>query len=207
MKIDRISIFEQIQMSAQKHLSDVDDSHVELFAIDVKNIVEIAFEQFVISQEKCYIEDPLLAIKDTSQLLKFSDVKTGYRRQMQDWVDEHPIEAKRDDVDINSLPMDIPFTERESIRRSMTTFGLGSIAVVGLKFLTGNCWLYLGEIAVLALSHQQYKKGVEVDKIKLAELMEANRLHVENVIKKGLNNWLNEAEKYNKEVLETFIHQ
>lgn len=207
MKIDRTAIFEKIKASAQKHLSDIDESRVELFAIDVKNTVEIAFEKFVISQEQCYMEDPLLAIKDTNQLLRFSDVKNGYRRLMQDWVDEHPIEAKRNDVDINSLPMDIPFTERESIRRSMTTFGLGSVAVVGLRFLTGTCWLYLGEIAVLALSHQQYRKGMEVDKVRLAELKEANRLHIENVIKQGLNNWLDEAEKYNKEVLDSFIHQ
>lgn len=48
---------------------------------------------------------------------------------------------------------------------------------------------------------------MEVDKVRLAELKEANRLHIENVIKQGLNNWLDEAEKYNKEVLDSFIHQ
>ena len=127
---------------------------------------------------------------------------------MQDWVNEHPIEVKKQEISIDDLPAEIPFMERESLKRSMSTLGIGTMVVVGLKFLTGTNWLYLGELAILALSAQQYKVGAEADekqmKLNMAKWIEAKKKSIINLVIRDLDRWLDEAEQENLRVMKSF---
>jgi len=140
--------------------------------------------------------------------LQFTDVQDGYRRQMQNWVENHPIEVNKQTISIDDLPEDIPLLERESFKRSMSALGIGTVVVVGLRFLTGTKWIYLGELAVMALSRQQYQVGKEIDVNRQKQMQkdwfDAKKRGVINQIKQELDVWLDAAEEENNRVLKTF---
>ena len=207
-RIDRVSLKERVRELSKQYLREINDTYITLFANEAKKIVDNTFDDFVIAQETEYTSDSVHAITDKKALLEFTDAQNGYRRQMQDWVNEHPIEVKKQEISIDDLPTDIPFMERESLKRSMSTLGIGTMAVVGLKFLTGTNWLYLGELAILALSAQQYKVGVVADekqlKLNRKKWAEVKTNNIIDLVIRDLDQWLDEAEQGNLRVIKSF---
>lgn len=207
-RIDRVSLKERVIELSNQFLREINNTYITLFANEAKKIVDNTFDDFVIAQEAKYTSETVHAITDKKALLEFTDAQNGYRRQMQDWVNEHPIEVKKQEISIDDLPAEIPFMERESLKRSMSTLGIGTMVVVGLKFLTGTNWLYLGELAILALSAQQYKVGAEADekqmKLNMAKWIEAKKKSIINLVIRDLDRWLDEAEQENLRVMKSF---
>lgn len=207
-RIDRVPLKERVIELSNQFLREINNTYITLFANEAKKIVDNTFDDFVIAQEAKYTSETVHAITDKKALLEFTDAQNGYRRQMQDWVNEHPIEVKKQEISIDDLPAEIPFMERESLKRSMSTLGIGTMVVVGLKFLTGTNWLYLGELAILALSAQQYKVGAEADekqmKLNMAKWIEAKKKSIINLVIRDLDRWLDEAEQENLRVMKSF---
>lgn len=207
-RIDRVSLKERVIELSNQFLREINNTYITLFANEAKKIVDNTFDDFVIAQEAKYTSETVHAITDKKALLEFTDAQNGYRRQMQDWVNEHPIEVKKQEISIDDLPAEIPFMERESLKRSMSTLGIGTMVVVGLKFLTGTNWLYLGELAILALSAQQYKVGAEADekqmKLNMAKWIKAKKKSIINLVIRDLDRWLDEAEQENLRVMKSF---
>ena len=207
-RIDRVSLKERVRELSKQYLREINDTYITLFANEAKKIVDNTFDDFVIAQETEYTSDSVHAITDKTVLLEFTDAQNGYRRRMQDWVNEHPIEVKKQEISIDDLPTDIPFMERESLKRSMSTLGIGTMAVVGLKLLTETNWLYLGELAILALSAQQYKVGVVADekqlKLDREKWAEVKTNNIIDLVIRDLDQWLDEAEQENLRVIKSF---
>lgn len=207
-KIDRVALKERVHKLSDQYLREINDTCITLFANEAKKIVDNAFDDFVIAQENEYTCDSVHAITDKKTLLEFTDAQNGYRRQMQDWVNEHPIEVKKQEISIDDLPIGIPLMERESLKRSMSTLGIGTVAVVGLKFLADTNWAYLGELAILALSAQQYKVGAEADekqiKLNREKWIKVKKNSIINLVVRDLDQWLDEAEHENHRVIKSF---
>ena len=69
-------------------------------------------------------------------------------------------------------------------------------------------WLYLGELAILALSAQQYKVGVVADekqlKLNREKWAEVKTNSIINLVIRDLDQWLDEAEQENLRVIKSF---
>jgi len=207
-KIDRTDIYDKLNKLSDSYLTDISEANISLFANESKKMLDNVFDDFIAAQEQLYTGDSISAISDKKAKLQFTDVQDGYRRQMQNWVENHPIEVNKQTISIDDLPEDIPLLERESFKRSMSALGIGTVVVVGLRFLTGTKWIYLGELAVMALSRQQYQVGKEIDVNRQKQMQkdwfDAKKRGVINQIKQELDVWLDAAEEENNRVLKTF---
>lgn len=205
---DRMSLSVQLEQLAETHLATVNVDTIAIFAKEAKRLVDNAFDNFIIEQENIFTGDGLRAIKDKTMLLAFTDMQNGYRSQMQDWVEKHPVELKQNSYSINDLTQRLPLSEREAIRRSASVLGIGSLAVLGLRFITGTSWTYLAELAVLALAGVAYSKGNDIDTKRLLQKhkvrLKATRINVVNSINSDLGQWLDLAEAENQRILQTF---
>jgi hypothetical protein len=203
--MNRVAIYEQLQKLSKQYLSDIDETSIALFVSEAKKVVDRSFDNYVLSQEEFYTKDPVRSIKDKANLLAFTDIRSGYRRQMQDWVEANPIEVKTLKISLDDMPAGISVKDREALRRSLSTFGVGTILVVGLKMLTGMNWLYWAELAVLGLASQQYKVGRDADTQRMQEIRKEHLVRkIAHCIRHDLDGWLDKAEQENKKVLESF---
>lgn len=199
------NIYDRFEKLAEQYLCEVDEANVTLFVNEAKRAVDEAFDDFVTMQEQTKIAE--LGGKREA-LLAFTDIQTGYRSLMQKWQECNPIEVQKETMNVEQLPESIPFNEREAIKRSVASLGLGSIAVLGLRFLTGSSWLYLGELAVLGLSGQQYIAGQKEDGKMLAKKREMAKKKIKiglmTAIKNDLEAWLQCAIAESERILQTF---
>ena len=208
--INRVLVHDKLHELSKQYLTEIDEANITLFANKAKQLVDNTFDEFIISQEQMYLEDSFHAIKDKTILLAFTDVQTGYRRQMQNWIESHPVEVKKQTISIDNLPTSLPLKDRESLKRSMSTLGVGTIGVVCLKFLTGISWSWIGlvELAVMALSVQQYRVGKRMDDRRYEQFqkdwIESEKINIVNRIDMELGKWLDAAEHENTRILKTF---
>lgn len=208
--INRVLVHDKLHELSKQYLIEIGEANIALFANKAKTLVDNTFDDFIISQEQMYLGDSYRAIKDRTILLAFTDVQTGYRRQMQNWIESNPVEVKKQTISINNLPTGLPLKDRESLKRSMSTLGVGTIGVVCLKFLTGISWSWIGlvELAVMALSVQQYNVGKRMDDKRYEqfqkEWIESEKINIVNRIDMKLGKWLDAAEQENTRILKTF---
>ena len=207
-KINRIAVYDQMQDLSEKYLTNFQETYINIFANEVKRIADNALDDFIHMQEDLYTADTLRGIKDKTALLAFTDIKTGYRRQMQEWVKNNPIEVEKQTVSIDDMPNNIPFLKQEAFKRSMTTFGIGTLVVVGLRFVTGTKWVWLGELATIAASSKAYVSGKKIDDSKQKQIQEQwNKSRRQSIIggfKQNLDVWFDSAEKENNRILKSF---
>ena len=91
----------------------------------------------------------------------------------------------------------------------MTTLGIGTLVVVGLRFVTGTNWIWLAELAAFAASGKAYVSGKEIDDRKRKQSQEkwirSRKQSVIGSIKHELDSWFDnkkyESESKVKEVL------
>lgn len=208
--INRVLVHDKLHELSKQYLIEIGEANIALFANKAKTLVDNTFDDFIISQEQMYLGESYRAIKDRTILLAFTDVQTGYRRQMQNWIESNPVEVKKQTISINKLPTGLPLKDRESLKRSMSTLGVGTIGVVCLKFLTGISWSWIGlvELAVMALSVQQYNVGKRMDDKRYEqfqkEWIESEKINIVNRIDMELGKWLDAAEQENTRILKTF---
>ena len=208
--INRVLIHDKLHELSRLYLTEIDEANIILFANKAKEMVDNTFDDFIISQEQMYLGDSYHAIKDRAILLAFTDVQTGYRGQMQNWIEKNPIEVKEQIISINRLPTDLPIKEREALKRSMSALGIGTIGVVCLRFLTGVSWSWISliELAVMALSAQQYRIGKNIDDRRYEQFqktwIEREKINIVNRIDMELGKWLDAAERENTRILKTF---
>lgn len=205
---DRVDLNDKLEGLADKYLTQLSDESISIFVREAKRIVDNAFDDFIIKQEDIYTNDSIRGIQDKQQLLAFSDIQKGYRSQMQDWIEKNPIEVKAEKIAIDDLVERIPLRERESFKRSASVLGIGSIVVLGLRIITSSTWIYLAELAVLALASGAYAKGKAADDKKLSQLrhqrMKQIKTNVIENIRQELNQWIDLAESEHKRILKTF---
>ena len=207
-KINRIAVYDKLQDLSEKYLTGLQEAYINMFANEAKRIADNALDDFIHVQEKIYTSDSLRGIKDSAKLLAFTDAQTGYRRQMQEWVRSNPIEVTKQTVSIDNMPKDIPLIEQEAFKRSMTTLGIGTLVVVGLRFVTGTNWIWLAELAAFAASGKAYVSGKDIDDRKRKQLQEkwirSRKQSVIGSIKHDLDSWFDSAEKENSCILKSF---
>lgn len=207
-KIDREKVFNELQDLAEKYLTRFQEAYINMFANEAKRIADNALDDFIFSQEEFYTSDTVRRIKDDALLLDFTDVQTGYRRQMQKWIQSNPIEVEIQTISMDDIPNDIPFMEREAIKRTMATFGIGTLVVSGLRFITGTNWIWLAELVTLVASGKSYLSGKELDDQKRKQMQEtwfeSDKLRIIGDIRHNLELWFDSAEKENARILRTF---
>ena len=207
-KIDRIAVYDKLQDLSEMYLTGIQEAYINMFANEAKRIADNTLDDFIHVQEQVYTSDSLRGIKDNTTLLAFTDVQTGYRRQMQNWVKNNPIEVTKQTVSIDNMPEDIPLVERDAFRRSMSTLGIGTLVVVGLRIITGTNWIWLVELAIFAASRKAYVSGKAVDEKKRKQLQEkwlkSRQQSVIGSIKHDLDSWFDSAEKENIRILKSF---
>lgn len=207
-KINRAAVYDKLQDLAEKYLTGFQEAYLNMFVSEAKRLADNALDDFIHAQEMVYTSDPLCGIKDRAKLLAFTDAQAGYRRQMQEWIKDNPIEVAKQTVSSDDLPEDIPLGEREAFKHSMSTFGLGTLAVAGLRIATGLKWIWIAEIGTFAASSKAYKSGKEVDDRKRKQFQEtwvkSERQNVIASIKHDLNSWFDSAEKESNRILISF---
>lgn len=207
-KINRIAVYDKLQNLSEKYLTGLQEAYLNIFANEAKRIADNTLDDFIHVQENIYTSDILRGIKDNARLLAFTDVQTGYRRQMQKWVKSNPIEVTKQTISIDNMPGNIPLVNQEAFKRSMTTLGIGTLGVVGLRFVTGTKWTWLAELAAFAASGKAYVSGKEIDDRKRKQLQEkwvrSRKLSIISSIKHDLDSWFDLAEKENRRILKSF---
>lgn len=207
-KINRILVFDKLQNLSEQYLTELQEAYIAMFAEEAKHLADITLDDFIHLQEQIYTSDSLRGIQDEEMLLAFTDLQTGYRRQMQNWVKKNPIEVKKQTISIDDLPEDIPMVERESFKRSMSTLGIGTLVVVGLRIMTGTKWIWLAELATIAASGKAYASGKVVDderkKQQRENWVQSGKRSVVGSIKHDLDLWFDAAEKESVRILLSF---
>lgn len=206
--VNRVAIYDRLQELANDYLKELDESNILLFANQAKAMLDDEFDEFVIAQERIYTEDPIRAIKDKTAMLDFTDIQSGYRRQMQTWVNNHPVVVNSQRISVDDLPNFLPFQKRKAFRRSVSTLGIGTLLVVGLRALTHTDWIYLGELLVLALTGQQYMEGRKADDKTIRELQkkwyDSYKNRIVESIRRDLDGWLERAEQESARILKLY---
>ena len=207
-KINRVAVFDELQNLSEQYLTEVHEEYIDMFVNEAKRIADNALDDFIFSQEEVYTADSLRRIKDQTVLMAFTDVQTGYRSQMRRWVESNPIEVKKQTISMDYMPEDIPMPEREAFKRAMIAFGIGTLVVIGLRIIIGSKWIWLAELATLAVSGTMYfsGKGKDDPNCKSAQevWMKSQKLRIISNIKQDLDAWFDVAEQENDRILKTF---
>lgn len=206
--IERTQVYSQLQELSNSYLTELGEVYLELFVRKAKDVADEVVDDFVSQVVKKYTNESLSSIRDTDMLLAFTDLQSGFRAQMQSWLSENPVEVTYQKVSVDDALLQIPPMERESIRRSLSTLGVGTLGVVGLRFATGSNWLWLLELAVLAATKKSYEKGKNRDEIKLqqrkSEWLECEKSNIVSSVYQNLCNWFDNVEKKCEEIIGTY---
>lgn len=206
--IDRVRIFDELANLEKQYLTELREANIKLFASEAKKLVDNSFDDFILAQEQTYTKDSLKGITDKKVLLAFTDIKTGYRRRMRDWVEAHPVDVTETKIPVEELEKKIPLHERAAFRHSVAALGIGTVSVVGMRILTGTSWVYLAELIVLAAAGHLYQRGKKIDD-RRTEVMRRQqeiilRKKVTKAIREDLVRWIDTAEEENRNVLNSF---
>jgi hypothetical protein len=207
-RINRVRIFDELANLEKQYLTELREANIKLFASEAKKLVDNSFDDFILAQEQTYTKDSLKGITDKNVLLAFTDIKTGYRRRMRDWVEAHPVETAETEVSVEELEEKLPLHERAAFRHSVAALGIGTVSVVGLRILTGSSWVYLAELGVLAAAGHLYQRGKKIDEQRTEVMRHQQevilRKKVAKAIREDLVRWIDTAEEENRNVLKSF---
>lgn len=206
--IDRVALQDKINGIAKQYLGGaLKEEDVALFVNEAKRVVDMVFDDYIIDVTAIYDGDGPMAIKDFDKRLAFTDISAGYRHSMRQWVENHPIKVEKRTISVDELPS-TPLLQRKSVRDGLLSLGIGSIAVVGLRVITGSAWAWLAEMVVFAITAKAYNDGrIKESKERLEKmrvLFNASRNALVGAIMQDINSWLDSAEAYSDELLRKF---
>ena len=199
-RIDRANLFAQVRQAADNTLGSFRDDAVKKFAVESKNLLESAFEEFILENDRYYSSDARGAIKDKRVLLAFTDAADGYLHQMMLWMQDNPITLASEVVSSASLSS-LGILERHSVRNSVMALLGGNILIVGLRLLTGAGWVWWLELVVLYATYKIGMKGHQED------LLWEHKVRKDALVREiisDMSGWLDAAENKHLEVLKSF---
>ncbi len=218
-ELDYNSISENISQKCNQLLINVDVNTVSDALDAVREIVEIAIEQYSFSVSGYWKQENANA--DIERKIKFTDVDDGYEILLKKWVKKNPFKAE-----LPNLPKDMSESYEEyvaKLRKNALTIGAAGTLAVGTAYAVSSSqakgWLIFGnpivaiaaELVGIALIYTtvQHKKNVKRQEIEkqLCELEKTQKeykIHLVETLTISATLWLQKAESYSSEIIEKF---
>ena len=155
------AIKEQIQVIAKKHLMGVGAEQVTTKQIN-------RFAEQVFSFVKTELDDYLISVsQDTRSRLTeekynaFIDHSMGYRKQMEQWIDAHPLEVRKypiRDEEVRTV------WAQQRVQRPAKVLAVGAGSIFILRIFSAPVWLSLAvALATIGIGIKAYQDGAKED--------------------------------------------
>lgn len=201
--IDRVALDRRIREKAQLILNELTADNLNYFPLQAKEIAEAALENYTIEVYNHFTEG-VGKIADDKVLSQFDDYLTGYRHQMEDWIEEHPIKIER--------VLEIPEKPVEPTRpmSAWVPVAVGGAVVVGLLIFAPVWAAFVAAVATALVALRQQNKLRQHDadfKIKLAMYEKDVAARKEALVSgliADLNKWLDQGVEASNAILNKF---
>lgn len=195
--MDKTAFKAEVRRIGQEYFTPsnaIDQDTVSRFVERMFNLAKNHFDEYVISRGK-----EVRSSLSEEQYAAFIDFTTGYRAQMDKWIDAHPLQTHFhlvSEQEVQSL------WDQQRIRKPLKVgaIGLGSILVLSLFTPT---WLLcaLG-VVTLGLAVKAYQEGAEEDRRFALRQQESQCDRLITQTQLDLEQWLSSAELASEEIIE-----
>lgn len=194
-KINREELSRRIDITADRLLETISCNTVKMFVDASEVLIENAFDGFVL-----FIDESISRKGTDSNLdimLKFSDIRTGYRQQMRDWAKHYPISIDISEGSVEKA-VSLPLFERKSFQWPVLIVVSYFVLIMVLFFLTGLKWPWWLAIVVLSFTVVAGLIGNRIDKNRESKM---KRQSIVNSTIIQMNSWLDAAENHHGKIL------
>lgn len=197
------AIKEQIQVIAKKYLvgaNQVTTEQINRFVEQVFSFVKTEFDDYLISVSQ-----------DTrSRLIEekydaFIDHSTGYRKQMEQWIDAHPLEMRKypiRDKEVHTV------WAQQRVRRPAKVLAVGAGSIFILSIFSAPVWLSSAvALATIGLGIKAYQDGAKED---IDFLVRRQQNMIDRLVTQTQNDvleWLMKAKEASKSIVASIVSE
>lgn len=197
--IDRINIRNGIDKIADQIFitEDISKDDINIFMNEVIKFVTNEFDAYV--REK---EQNLIFLSEKKREA-FNDFTYGYVRNMQEWMEENPVEISSIEVPLEQVVDSMP--NRDAVKKALTIAGVGTIITIGISFFTPALVAIIAEFVALCIAYKVYKKNNnyrEANNIR-GSIDETKEKIIDYVIY-DINAWLDKADSWSDQLIESY---
>lgn len=197
--IDRINIRNGIDKIADQIFitEDISKDDINIFMNEVIKFVTNEFDAYV--REK---EQDLIFLSEKKREA-FNDFTYGYVRNMQEWMEENPVEISSIEVPLEQVVDSMP--NRDAVKKALTIAGVGTIITIGISFFTPALVAIIAEFVALCIAYKVYKKNNnyrEANNIR-GSIDETKEKIIDYVIY-DINAWLDKADSWSDLLIESY---
>ena len=153
------AIKEQIQVIAKKYLvgaSQVTTEQINRFVEQVFSFVKTELDDYLIS-----VSQNTRSRLTEEKYNAFIDHSTGYRKQMEQWIDAHPLEVRKypiRDEEVRTI------WAQQRVQRPAKVLAVGAGSIFILSIFSAPVWLSLAvALATIGLGIKAYQDGAKED--------------------------------------------
>lgn len=197
--IDRINIRNGIGKIADQIFitEDISKDDINIFMNEVIKFVTNEFDAYVREKEQDLI------FSSEKKREAFNDFTDGYVRNMQEWMEENPVEISSIEVPLEQVVDSMP--NRDAVKKALTIAGVGTIITIGISFFTPALVAIIAEFVALCIAYKVYKKNNnyrEANNIR-GSIDETKEKIIEYVIY-DINAWLDKADSWSDQLIESY---
>ena len=189
------SIKEQIQVIAKKHLMGAEQ-------VTTKQINR--FVDQVFSFVKTELDDYLISVSQEKHNA-FIDHSTGYRKQMEQWIDAHPLEMKK--YPIRDEEVRTAWAQQR-VQRPAKVLAVGAGSIFILSIFSAPVWLSSTvALATMGLGIKAYQDGAKED---IDFLVRRQQNKIDRLVTQTQNDvleWLMKAKEASSSIVASIISE
>lgn len=198
--IDRVNIQNGIRTIAEEIFitKEISNDDVDIFVKDIVRFITNEFDGYICKNEHDYI----CFIPEDRQK-DFKDFSNGYVRQMQEWMDENPLDITRIEIPIEQIVETLP--NGDAVKKALKIAGICTIMAIGISFFAPASVAIIAEFIALGIAYKVYKSQNNLREIhKIEPNIDEIKEEIINCVIKDANSWLDKAERMSSELYESY---
>ena len=197
------TIKEQIQVIAKKYLvgaNQVTTEQINRFVEQVFSFVKTELDDYLIS-----VSQNTRSRLTEEKYNAFIDHSTGYRKQMEQWIDAHPLEVRKypiRDEEVRTV------WAQQRVQRPAKVLAVGAGSIFILSIFSAPVWLSLAvALATIGIGIKAYRKGAKED---IAFLVRRQQNMIDRLVTQTQNDvleWLMNAKEASSSIVASIISE
>ena len=197
MKVSPVHMDEKVHELIDIYLYDIQNNDFVLFFTELRNEIELGADDYIkkaydYNCHRCFTSEMKLA---------FSDIQSGYKSVMRNYIEIHSIELEKKDVNLKNVDIDISIP-----RSSIYTITGGTVVAIALSF-AADIWLgIIAEIVALCLAYKFYSDTREKARaIKMKQVLQDKKEQLAQQLISDINNWFEMLAAHSDTIIEDFF--
>lgn len=194
--LDKTAFIAEVKRLGEEYISpgaEIDQETINRFVQVLFNLAKDHLDEYIIAQGEQHRE----GLTD-DQYEAFVDFETGYRAQMDRWIEAHPLEVRQQPIQAEREP---GLWQQQRVSRPLKTVAIGVGSILVLSLFTPSWVRYAVGLITAGLAVKAYRDGSREDQEFYLRQQTNRRTQLITQTQLDLERWLDEAERASKAII------